>query len=663
MASLRTRLSLFAAVLVPLLGSCRDGEPATDPVDPGAGLAGVWYAKPGAVGGGTSWTDAGDLNELLAVAEPGEEIWLARGSYAPRGAGRDATFLLADGVAIYGGFAGDETARDQRDPASNASILDGDLYGDDAPGFVNREDNAYHVVTAVDCGADTLLDGLTIQGGAATGAGSGPKVESDDQGAAVTIFGGHPAFVGVIVEDNLAANHGAVNDHGEGSLYLDCIFRSNRSLNFGGGLYIHDHAASTVQNGCFDDNEAALEGGGLYIRSMVGALVVDSMFERNRAARGAGTFAPMGAMPMIVRCLYEENVAEIGGGGVFFEFNDGIVEDSVFEDNSAGVGISTGGGGGGGSGGGGVWTTGGAPSVLASEFRRNSASFGAGVYHIEDSAATVEDCLFEDNVATEAGGLYTLSSPAVLRRSVFKRNHARGSNFSVGGGVSNYFSDAIVEDCRFEANTAELGGGGLYTEGEDPLYRSCVFIGNEAREGLEGFGGGALFGYNGRARMESCAFVGNRGRRGGAIHIMAFAQPELVHLSIISNRGRDAGGIFGAVLSGGALRGSLMVSDSDVELGGVQPLLDGCLVRKLNLFQPIEALVAVPPLQGPDLLIGTDDDPPFDLTPVLGGPLVDQGVDDALDPKWPWDARHQPRQVSLTGPRSADIGAFERAGG
>lgn len=662
MASHWTRLRLLPLVLATLLGACRDGEPDATPVDPGAGIPGVWYAKPGASGNGTSWAEAGDLNELLAVAEAGEEIWLARGVYRPSGAGRDATFLLADGVALYGGFAGNETARDQRDPAINVSALDGDLYGDDAPGFVNRGDNAYHVVTAVECGSDTVLDGLTIQGGAATGPGNGPKVESDDQGAAVTIFGGHPTFVGIIVEDNLAANHGAINDHGEGSLYLDCIFRSNKSLGFGGGLYIHDHAASTVRNGCFDDNEAALEGGGLYIRSMVGALVVDSMFERNKAVRGGGTFSPMGAMPMIVRCLYEENVAEIGGGGVFFEFNDGVVDDCVFEDNSAGVGIQTGGGGGGGSGGGGIWTTGGAPSILACEFRRNAASFGAGVYHIEDSAATVEDCRFEDNVATEAGGLYTLSSPAVVRRCVFLRNHARGSNFSVGGGVSNYFSDSVVEDCRFEANTAELGGGGLYTEGEDPLYRSCVFLGNEAKEELEGFGGGTLFGYNGRARMESCAFVGNRGRRGGAIHVMAFAQPEMVHLSLVSNRGRDAGGIYGAVLSGGTLHGSLLVSDSDVELGGVQPVLDGCLVRKLNLFQPLEALVEVPPLQGPDLLLGTQDDPPYDLTPVYGGPLVDQGADGALDPSWPWDARHQPRQVSLTGPRSADIGAYERGG-
>jgi hypothetical protein len=57
-------------------------------------------------------------------------------------------------------------------------VLDGDLLGNDAPGFANRDDNAYHVVSAIDCDANTLLDGLTIEGGAATGDGQGPKARA-----------------------------------------------------------------------------------------------------------------------------------------------------------------------------------------------------------------------------------------------------------------------------------------------------------------------------------------------------------------------------------------------------------------------------------------------------------------------------------------------------
>ena len=643
------------------LVGCRDGSPAPDPVDPGAGIPGVWYVKPLATGDGTSWADAGDLVSVLPQTKSGDEVWIARGTYRP-GKEREATFRLVSGVAIYGGFRGDETARTQRDPELNVVVLDGDLLGNDAPGFANRDDNAYHVVSAIDCDANTLLDGLTIEGGAATGDGQGPKAESNDQGAAINIFGGNPVFVGLVIEDNLAANHGAINDHGEGSLYVDCDFRFNRSLGFGGALYLHDHAESTVQDSCFVDNESRLEGGALYIRSIKGALIEDSMFERNRSARGGGTFAAAGARPMIMRCDYTDNRAEIGGGGVFFEFNEGLVSDCVFDGNYAGLEVVGGSAGGGGSGGGGIWTTGGAPTITHCEFRNNLASFGGGVYHIEESAALVEDCLFEDNAATEAGGLYTLASPSIARRCVFKRNRAFGGPFSVGGGMSNYFSDSVLEDSYFESNDAQLGGGGLYAEGEDPIVRSCVFVGNSSKGPQEGWGGGALFGYFTRAQVESCAFVGNRAVQGGAIHAMAFSEPRFVHLSLVSNRGRFGGGFYGGIQNLARMEGCLLANDGDVEIAGTRPTVDSCLVRDETLFQPISKLIEAVPLQGPDLLFGTADDPAFDLTPRMGGPLIDAGVDGALDPVWQLDARGLPRRVNLLGGATAtDVGAYERA--
>jgi hypothetical protein len=44
-------------------------------------------------------------------------------------ADRTISFALKNGVGVYGGFAGTETMRSQRNPATNVTILSGDREG------------------------------------------------------------------------------------------------------------------------------------------------------------------------------------------------------------------------------------------------------------------------------------------------------------------------------------------------------------------------------------------------------------------------------------------------------------------------------------------------------------------------------------------------------
>ena len=62
---------------------------------------------------GSSWTDAYlKLQDAFSAAVSGDEIWVAQGTYRPDAGGgqimgnRAATFQLASGVKVYGGFAG-----------------------------------------------------------------------------------------------------------------------------------------------------------------------------------------------------------------------------------------------------------------------------------------------------------------------------------------------------------------------------------------------------------------------------------------------------------------------------------------------------------------------------------------------------------------------------
>jgi len=106
-----------------------------------------------------------------ALADSSDEIWVAQGIYrpAPPGGDRTASFALQSGRRLYGGFAGGETTREERDPATRLSMLNGDLNNDDGDlvlgPWADMGDNSYHVVTAVDVDETAVLDGFTVMRG------------------------------------------------------------------------------------------------------------------------------------------------------------------------------------------------------------------------------------------------------------------------------------------------------------------------------------------------------------------------------------------------------------------------------------------------------------------------------------------------------------------
>ena len=164
-------------------------------VTPGqaAHAAGVrYYAKPGGTGDCSSWANACELQTALTGATSGDEIWVAAGTYKPTaGTDRTATFQLKDGVALYGGFAGTETARSQRDPAVNITTLSGDIGISD-----DNSDNLYHVVTGED---GATIDGFTITAG---NANSGNCPGKDCYGGGMYNSTSSPAVTNVVFNGN-----------------------------------------------------------------------------------------------------------------------------------------------------------------------------------------------------------------------------------------------------------------------------------------------------------------------------------------------------------------------------------------------------------------------------------------------------------------------------
>lgn len=115
------------------------------------------------------------------------------------------TFQLKSGVALYGGFAGTETRRKQRDWEKNLTILSGDIGGDDITdvnGVVVdasniKGTNSYNVVTGSGVDESAIIDGFTITGG-----------KSILYGGGMTNWTGSPTVSNVVFSGNRAGDVG-----------------------------------------------------------------------------------------------------------------------------------------------------------------------------------------------------------------------------------------------------------------------------------------------------------------------------------------------------------------------------------------------------------------------------------------------------------------------
>ncbi len=118
---------------------------------------------------GISWTEAyRNLEQALdqaAHCPDVEQIWIAEGVYSPDASvPRTRGYIIPDGVSVYGGFEGHETAVTQRVYGAFPTVLSGDI---GQPGIMT--DNLYRVVT-IQAGVDgVLLDGVDIRDGRADG--------------------------------------------------------------------------------------------------------------------------------------------------------------------------------------------------------------------------------------------------------------------------------------------------------------------------------------------------------------------------------------------------------------------------------------------------------------------------------------------------------------
>ena len=289
---------------------------ASVPATPAAAATGpICYVDADATAGGNtgnSWADAyTDLQSALTDTNC-TEIWVAAGTYTPGAVSAD-TFQLVSGVEVYGGFAGTESTRAERDPAANLTVLSGDIDNNDSQTPVitdlttvtGNTSNSYHVVTGAD---GATLDGFTVTAGYANAVGhkfgGGMLNENSSPTVTNTTFSGNYA-------DNGA---GMYNDNSSPTV-TNTTFSGNTAED-GGGMYNKNGSSPTVTNTTFSGNDA-LSGGGMYNWSS-SPTVTNTTFSGNTANNGGG-----GGMsniessnPTVTNTTFSGNYADYDGGGM-----------------------------------------------------------------------------------------------------------------------------------------------------------------------------------------------------------------------------------------------------------------------------------------------------------------------------------------------------------
>ncbi|NBD39071.1 MAG: hypothetical protein GVY10_10930, partial [Verrucomicrobia bacterium] len=427
------------------------------------------------------------MRDALAGASPGDEIWVADGFYVP-GRSVEDSFVLANGISLYGGFQGGERSRAQARPDLYLTILSGDIGRDDhyaeTPGITKTPDdqdgnNSINVVIAENSpplNTDTVvLNGFIISGG------------NGVNGVSVNGGGLRAEYVTIRLENMVFEGNAALFGGAFYSIYsdveiIDCTFEGNHAEG-GGAVRGRLGFNLTVSGSTFRGNTATVSGGALEARN-VDNLVVDTLFEGNTANVGGALYAgdQYSDSVTIIRCDFLSNGANLRGGALAcFRIPAMTMANCRVKGNHAGLN------------GGGIlfeFFDEGVSAhhlVVNTVISGNDAGEEGGGLHFDSSTGdldlTLVHCTLTGNAAADTGGaIRSRGASLTLENTILWRNAAHGQ-IDTEAATASFFSDpplvrpsAAFAHCilPYEIPVDEwninLGGNQV----ADPLFRTPI---------------------------------------------------------------------------------------------------------------------------------------------------------------------------------------------
>ena len=493
---------------------------------------------------GTSWVNAyTKLEPALSAAAPGQNIWVAAGTYRPDSTVNPVTkdFVLQSGVNLWGGFAGTETALSQRNLLVNVTTLNGDQKGDDIAGDFTqkRSDNSLHILRVENGNpADrSIVDGFRFRGGNTLTAN--PADVTQTRGGAILAVA-KLTVRNCLFTDNFA-NAGIVTANGPlstGILVDRCVFDGNLAATSSAGVLMLTVTGGEVNNSTFRNNTT--NRGCVYPDNSTGIVVDSCLFEANKTSGqnfGAAMFTWQSSYS-VTNCTFRGNVCynalvynDGREGGKF-----GSWENCLFENNKAT------------NFGGGLYNWQANCSIRNCTFRNNTAPSAASLFAsgtLNNSSYKAENCLFEDNKSTNFGGsaIYNSSAKFEVRNSTFRGNTSTSS----AAAIYNRTSVGTYYGCTIDSNSANYGGAISNYTGDKTTYDSCYFKLNKADNG----GGAMHTGFNSAVTLKRCTFEENKARVGAALGIQNDSTSLTIEgCTFKANNAEIRGGCIGGYTSG-----------------------------------------------------------------------------------------------------------------
>lgn len=277
---------------------------------------------------GTSWpTACRFLQDALDLTAAGDEVWVAAGTYYPDdGASvttgdRAASFTLKQDVKLYGGFAGGESAIEQRNPVTNAATLSGEIW----------TESIYWSLHVITLAGNATLNGINVVKGNANG-----DANPFDRGGGIYAPSvGEVAINGCTFTDNRAAYGGALYSLSSVTV-KHSAFVGNQTASTtprGGAIYVAGSASAPVwlaaRSCAFSGNIASIPsgGGGAIASGTYASISADSCeFSNNSASNGGAIFASSTVSSFstnLTNCIFSNNQAtttiynESKGGSIY----------------------------------------------------------------------------------------------------------------------------------------------------------------------------------------------------------------------------------------------------------------------------------------------------------------------------------------------------------